>query len=288
MYKKKLSGALSFFCLVAWVNYVFADEIAWDKVIGADPDKLNPEQKNRVASNLRNIENTWGCKGKISECLAKGDLTARRHAGFVVRMVRKGKTDSFVQKGVALRKTSAHPAEVFNIDLSDHPLSGNPGAKVTFVEYACFECPFCADLAPKLKELEKKLGDKLVHYYKFFPVRSHPRGVQTALAGLAAYRQGKFWKMHDLMFSRRAKLEDDDLVEYAAEAGLDLDKFKKDAGDEASMRYIERDKLEGMRFGVEGTPTFFVNGKMYVGSNEFDEVKDRIAEELDIVEGRIP
>jgi protein-disulfide isomerase len=260
---------------------------AWDKVIGADPSALDAAQKARVESILGSAANTRGCRGTLASCLAAGDQTARRHAGFVARMVRKDKPDDFIVKGIADRAASAFPDEVMKIDVADHPLNGNPEAEVVLVEFACFECPFCAHLAPKLSALKRKFGDKVAHYYKFFPVRSHARGVPSALAGLAAHRQGKFWQMAGLMFAGRTDLSDGDILGYAEQAGLDVAKFKVALTDQASMKYIERDKIEGMRLGVEGTPTFFVNGKLYKGLADFDELVDRIGEEIDIVEGRI-
>jgi protein-disulfide isomerase len=261
--------------------------VAWDKIIGADLGALDATQKGRVESILGTTANTRGCKGTLASCLAAGDQTARRHAGFVARMVRKGKPDDAIIKGIADRAASAFPDEIMKIDVADHPLNGAAEAKVALVEFACFECPFCAHLAPQLATLKQKFGDKVAHYYKFFPVRSHARGVPSALAGLAAHRQGKFWKMAELMFANRADLTDDDILGYASQAGLDVARFKADIADAASMKYIEKDKLEGMRLGVEGTPTFFVNGKLYRGLADFDELTDRIGEEIDILEGRI-
>jgi protein-disulfide isomerase len=262
-------------------------EIAWGKIIGADPNALDAAQKEKVAQLLAGIQNTRGCQGTLATCLASGDQTARRHAGFVARMVRKAKDDAAIRQGISDRAASAFPSEIQKIDVADHPRSGNPNAPVVLVEFACFECPFCAHLAPQLEGLEARFGDKVAHYYKFFPVRSHPRGVQAALAGLAAHRQGKFWKMARLLFANRADLEDADLADYAERAGLDLAKYKADIADPASMKVIEKDKLEGMRLGVEGTPTFFVNGKLFHGQADFEEIADRLGEELDIVEGRI-
>jgi protein-disulfide isomerase len=264
-----------------------ATEIAWAKIIGADPGKLNADQKTRAAGVMNQLQNTWGCKGTIAKCLAEGDQTARRHAGYVLRMVRKGKSDDHISKGIAKRKESAHPDETFNINLAGHPVKGDPGAKVVLAEFACFQCPFCAHLAPKLSKLKKKFGGKVAHYFKFFPVRSHVHGVSTAMAALAAHKQGKFWQLHDLMFANRSSLDDDDVAGYAQQAGLDMAKFQADKNDQASMKIIEKDKLEGMRFGVEGTPAFFINGKLYQGENDVVEILDRIGEELDIVEGRI-
>jgi protein-disulfide isomerase len=273
--------------LAAATSSAGSPELPWDKIIGADARTLDAAQKDRVASILAGAQNTRGCKGTIAACLASGDQTARRHAGFVARMVRKGKADDAILQGLKDRAASAFPSEVMAIDVGDHPLNGNPKAKVVLVEFACFECPFCAHLAPKLATLKQRFGDKVAHYYKFFPVRSHSRGVPSALAGLAAFRQGKFWQMAELMFAGRADLADGDLLGYASQAGLDVARYKADIADPASMKYIEKDKLEGMRLGVDGTPTFFVNGKQFLGQPDFDELADRLGEEIDIVEGRI-
>jgi protein-disulfide isomerase len=262
-------------------------EIAWGRIIGADAGALDAAQKGRAASLLSSAQNTRGCQGTIAACLASGDQTARRHAGYVVRMVRKGKTDDFIRQGITDRAASAFPSTIQKIDVTGRPFQGDPNAPVVLVEFACFQCPYCAHLAPQLEGLKQRFGDKVVHYYKYFPVRSHPRGVQAALAGLAAQRQDKFWRMAELMFANRADLEDADLADYASRAGLDPARYRTDIADPAAMKVIEKDKLEGMRLGVDGTPTFFVNGKLFKGQADFEELVDRIGEELDIVEGRI-
>jgi protein-disulfide isomerase len=266
----------------------FAADIAWDKIIGAIPEKLSETQKNVVRDVLKKAANTRGCTGTVASCLSAGDLTARRHAGFAARMAQKGKDAAFIEDGIRKRGESAFPSEKFKPDTSNHPYFGNPQAKVVVTEYACFECPFCAHMSEKLSGLKQRFGDKIVYFYKFFPVRSHPRGVASAIAGVAAFRQGKFWELASIMFRNRTNLEDDDLQKYAREAGLDPSRFSTDIKDTSVMKYVEKDKLEGMRFGVDGTPAFFVNGKMYLGVPDYDELVDRIEEELDILEGRIP
>lgn len=270
-----------------WLAVASADT-AWDKMLGVEVSQLDADQKSRITGLLDSLRNTRGCEGSLAHCLAQGDLTARRHAGYVARMVRKNKTAKQIEVGIADRAASAFPARASKINIDDRPLLGKAGAPVTLVEFACFECPFCAHLAPQLKDLPKRFGGKVVHVYKFFPVRSHKRGVPTALAGLAAYRQNKFWPMYDQMYSHRTALSDADLEAYARKIGLDMTKYKETIASPESMKSLEKDKLEGMRLGVDGTPMFFINGKLYKGSADIDELNDRIAEELDILEGRIP
>jgi protein-disulfide isomerase len=265
-----------------------ADPVAWDKIVGADPGQLSAAQKERVSSILGRVQNAWGCKGTMLSCLASGDSTARRYSGLVARMVRKDRSDADIGKALANRKASAHPAELARIDLAGHPFVGPRDARVVVVEYACFQCPFCAHLAPDMKRLASLFEGKVAYYQKFYPVRSHERGVAAALAGAAALRQGRFWEMAALMFAGRTSMTDADIETYARKAGLDMARFKADLEDPALMKIVEKDKIEGMSLGVEGTPTFFVNGKLYDGAQDFEEIRDRVAEELDIVEGRVP
>jgi protein-disulfide isomerase len=274
-------------CALAAAPAMAAD-IAWDKAINAPVARMNAVQKARAEALLSRIQNTRGCQDTLAACLARGDQTARRHAGFVVRMVRKEKSDSFIENGIKDRAESAFPSEILKPDIATHPRRSPADAPVQLVEYACFQCPFCAHLAEVLEaRLRKEFGQQVAHVYKFFPVRSHSRGVQSALAGVAAHRQGRFWQFYGLAYANRTKLEDADLRSYAQKAGLDLAKYDADIKDAAVMKLIEKDKLEGMRYGVEGTPTFLVNGKLYLGQNDVDEIIDRLGEELDILEGRI-
>jgi len=265
-----------------------AADIAWDKAIGASGIRLSAAQRTRAEGLLKAVGNTRGCEGTLAECLARGDRTAQRHAGYVMRSVRRERSDDAIRRGIADRAASAFPREIHKPDLASHPRQGPADAPVQLVEYACFQCPFCAHLAAVLEQrLKKEFGDKVAHYYKFFPVRSSSRGVESATAGVAAHRQGRFWQMYSLMFANRTKLADADLLAYAGRAGLDLAKYEADIKDPAIMKQIEKDKLEGMRFGVDGTPTFLINGKRYLGHNDLEELIDRIGEEIDIVEGRI-
>jgi protein-disulfide isomerase len=263
-------------------------KLQWNQLIGIQKSSLSNEERQRIQTICDTTQNPYGCKGSIAECVAKGDLTARRHAGFVARMVKKGKDEKAVREYIKKRHQSVHGQKSVKLDLVAHPRKGSPDAKVVLVEFACFQCPFCAHLAPKLDALGKKYGNKLVQYFKFFPVRSHPEGVPAALAALAAHKQGKFWPMYKLLFENRADLKPEDLARYARQVGLDIEKWKKDMSSPDVLKTIENDKLEGMRIGVDGTPTFFINGKRYEGVHNIAELDDRIAEELDILEGRIP
>ena len=138
-----------------------------------------------------------------------------------------------------------------------------PADAVVVIEYADFECPYCAAQSIRLAELS------LRHVFRHFPVRSsHPRAWQAACAAEAAALQGRFWEMHDLLFADQGRLEDPHLWERARTLGLDLERFDSDRRGDAVGERVRRDFQSGVRAGVVTTPTVFCDGRMYAGQLE--------------------
>jgi protein-disulfide isomerase len=147
---------------------------------------------------------------------------------------------------------------------------GPRNAPVTLVEYGDFECPFCGQAYYVLKEIEAELGAELRRVYRPFPLtRVHPHAETAALASEAAGAQGMFWEMHDLLFEHQDALGDDDLLEEAQSLGLDLSDFELAMRTRAFLPRIRENVLSGLRGGVTGTPTFFINGIRHQGSTEY-------------------
>jgi protein-disulfide isomerase len=145
----------------------------------------------------------------------------------------------------------------------DHIL-GSPGAPITLVEYADFECPYCRALEPILGTLRQRLGDQLRVVFRHFPqTSSHPHAFRAAQAAEAAGAQGKFWEMHDLLFARQEALEDEHLVADAAELGLDVDRFGRELRDEVYAERVREDIRSGTASGVTGTPTIYLDGDRF-------------------------
>jgi protein-disulfide isomerase len=148
----------------------------------------------------------------------------------------------------------------------DH-VQGPPDAPITLVEYGDYECPHCGRAYPIIKSLQEALGDGLRFVFRNFPLsQAHPHAVPAAHAAEAAGLQGRFWEMHDLLFENQESLEGPHLIQYALRCGLDLDRFARDVDSEAVAAKVKADFLSGARSGVNGTPTFFVNGHRYDGS----------------------
>ena len=158
------------------------------------------------------------------------------------------------------------------ISARDHVL-GPPDAGIVLCEYGDFECPFCAEAEPVLKALRRTLQQTLLFAFRHFPLaEAHPHAFHAAEAAEAAGAQGLFWQMHDYLFTHQYALEDPDLVEHAAAVGCDVDRFVREMTENRYAPRVREDFLSGIRSGVNGTPSLFINGLRYDGPRDFDSL----------------
>ncbi len=152
------------------------------------------------------------------------------------------------------------------VDNNDHT-TGNSAAVLEIVEFGDYQCPHCGAAHPVIKEMLEEYGDGIKFVFRNFPLSQiHPLARPAALAAEAAAMQGMFWEMHDAIFDRQRELRDGFLMRQAAELGLDENQFLDDSGSVDLNDRVDRDFESGMRSGVSGTPTFFVNGHKFEGS----------------------
>ena len=163
---------------------------------------------------------------------------------------------------------------------SDH-IRGSINAPITLVEYGDYECPYTAAAYPIVKEIMREFGDKMYFVFRNFPLNDiHPHAQNAAEAAEAAAAQDKFWKMHDYLFEHQNALDYHHLLEYAQSVGLDVEKFKKDMSGHAYASLIEQSLKGGINSGVEGTPTFFINGVRYEDSWDLDTLSEALQKYL--------
>jgi protein-disulfide isomerase len=150
----------------------------------------------------------------------------------------------------------------------DH-IRGLRAAPVTLVEYGDYECQYCGQAYYTVKDLGLRAGNLMRFVFRNFPLTTiHHHAERAAEAAEAAGAQGKFWEMHDLLFENQRALEDENLMEYAAQAGLDIPRFVRDMREGRYIDRIRDDFLSGARSGVNGTPTFFINGLRHDGPRD--------------------
>ncbi|MGO9014339.1 MAG: DsbA family protein [Dissulfurispiraceae bacterium] len=158
------------------------------------------------------------------------------------------------------------------VSARDHA-EGPAAAPMTLVEYGDYQCPYCGAAYPVVKRLQKTLGKKLRFVFRNFPLtQAHPYALIAAEAAEAAALQGKFWEMHDLLFEQQPLLEPDIISLWAKKIGLDLKKFRNDTKQGVVAQRLQEDRQSGIRSGVNGTPTFFINGTRYDGSPAYDSL----------------
>lgn len=167
------------------------------------------------------------------------------------------------------------------VDSEDGPSKGPEDAPVTIVEFSEFQCTYCARVAPALQQLQARYGDQLRIVFRHFPLPSHKDAAKASEAALCAGEQQRFWEMHDALFANQSRLQLSDLRQRAEDLGLDLVRFDAclDSGKHAAK--VQADVAAGSRYGVTGTPAFFINGRSLVGAAPYESFVRLIDEELE-------
>ena len=158
----------------------------------------------------------------------------------------------------------SRPAPAFTcqeILTSDSYKKGNEKARNCLIEFSDFQCPACGSFYPQVKNVVEDNKDNLVFAYRHCPLDQHEQAWPAALAAEAAGEQGKFWEMHDYIFENQENLSEQFLLEAAEKLGLDKENFEAAYKEKKYQDKINRDLTDGRKFGVDATPTFFLNGK---------------------------
>jgi protein-disulfide isomerase len=152
----------------------------------------------------------------------------------------------------------------------DH-IQGPAEAAVTLLEYGDYECPYCGAAYPIIKEVQERMGERLRFVFRNFPIStSHPHAEQAAEAAEAAATQGRFWQMHDVLYENQQRLGDEDLRSYAEQLGLEVEPFDRELTEHVHAARVHEDFMSGVRSGVNGTPTFYINGSRHDDSYDVE------------------
>jgi len=157
---------------------------------------------------------------------------------------------------------------------------GADSPKVVIMEYSDFQCPFCSAVLPTVDQVLHAYPDAVQLQYRNSPLPSHPRAFPSAVAAVCAEEQGKFWQMHDRLFSNQGALEDADLQGYAKDIGLDTGKFSSCYSSSETAAKVKKDMAEGAAAGVAGTPTFIIGQSVVRGAQDFSAFKQAIDLEI--------
>jgi len=177
------------------------------------------------------------------------------------------------------------PNRAYDIPVANSPFKGAAKAPVVVTLFSDFQCPFCAQVSPLVDQVMKAYPKEVKFVYKEFPlVTIHQNAMPAARAALAAGKQGKFWDMHDKLFSNQRALQPDNLKQYAKEIGLDVAKFERDMKSPEVQKEIDEDVKLAQQSQVSGTPTLFINGKR-VTNRTVEGMKQMVDDALKAAKG---
>jgi len=211
-------------------------------------------------------------KARADKLLAAGTRPADLYAKLIEEGVKSN--------GSAPQAQAPAEPPVQNIEVGNAPSRGAKNAPITIVAFSDFECPFCGRVLPTLKQIEDEYKGKVRVAFKNQPLPFHANAKPAAAAALAANEQGKFWEYHDKLFQNQRALDRASLEKYAQELGLNMNQFKAALDSGKFDAQVTADMNEATRVGVNGTPTFFINGRSVVGAQPFEAFKRVIDEEL--------
>jgi protein-disulfide isomerase len=169
---------------------------------------------------------------------------------------------------------------VYKVAAGDSQSKGPKNAPLEVIIFSDFQCPFCKRVEPTLAQMEKEYGGKIRMTWKNFPLPFHNNAEPAAEAAMAAAAQGKFWQMHDTLFTNNTALERANLEKYAQDLGLNMAKFKSDLDAQKYKDQIQAETKEGQAVGVNGTPAVFINGRKISGAYPWETFKKIADDEL--------
>ncbi len=182
----------------------------------------------------------------------------------------------------ARRRPGPDPERVYSLPANNSPIKGPQDAPITIVEFSDYQCPFCSRSEPLIDQVLRAYPTQVRLIVKHFPLTSiHPHATGAARAAVAAQKQGKFWEMHELLFTNQKALSPEHLKNYAEQLGLDMEQFEADIRSPEVKSLVEEDMRLAQQTGVRGTPTVFVNGNLLQNRSldGFKQVIDTILQE---------
>jgi Thioredoxin len=230
------------------------------------------------------------CDDTIYNCLNQKPRCslAYRLAENICSRVLKEQNKEKIVRGLSRRARSMMPGNEAKIDLVGLPVAGIEKAPVTLVEYACARCPYCAKITPKIYDVivNGRLKGKVRMYFKSFPIRSHEFSKETGLGFITATRLGKFWEFLLYTYEHFDNFCIKKQSDWAESAGMERGEFEQTNLDPVTRKLLVDSKKEGIVNKVDATPTFFINGRKYVGDINYSELVDTLEEEYEKVSGK--
>ena len=172
----------------------------------------------------------------------------------------------------------SHP---YGPELTTLPIKGNPKAKITIIEFSDYQCPFCSRAESTIAQILDNYPNDVRLAFVHMPLPFHNNAAAAARAARAAQNQGKFWEMHEKLFNNQRQLDIDSLYQFAEELGLDMVRFDRDMDSDQTDAFIAQGMKDAEKFGISGTPSFLINGTVFVGAQPYEKFEEVIKSEIE-------
>ena len=248
------------------------EKIAANQITSIDSDAidlLSPQPPTSEVLLAQSVKVTPQLEKQILEVL-------RRHPEVMFEVLQKYAIEQQAKEQKAQAEAIKQVRTNTKALIRDAPVMGASDRKIVMVEFSDFQCPFCATANKSVKQFMAKHKDKVTLVYKHFPLTQiHPEALPAARAAWAANKQGKFWEYHDALFANQAKLSETFYLETATGLKLDLNKFNADR--KIADNFIVEDFKLGRKLGIDGTPTFIINGEVVTGAASLADLENALA-----------
>jgi len=275
--------------LVVFAGAAFAQQAAEsaDNVLESiDTTGYSAAQKKTLAKVLANSHCTCGCDWTIAKCRHDDPQcgVSRQLLNMVIKDLKGGMDEKAILAELEKHKNDPPPVldDPVPLNIQGDPFLGPENAKVTVVEFSDFQCPYCAQAVPQVRKLVEMFPKDLKVVFKQFPLDSHTQSFLAAQAAVAAHAQGKFWPMHDKLYANWRSISATNIVVWGREIGLDMKKFIADVDGGKFKQAVQNEVQQGENAGVQGTPSFFFNGRRYSGAFQADAVAQLLQKEFGI------
>ena len=266
---------------------VFASSLfAQNPLESIDTTGYSATQKKILASVMQNSNCSCGCDWTIAKCRQDDPKcgVSRALLNLIIKDLKAGKDEKQILANLKAHEHDPPPVldEPVSLNVQGDPSIGPENAKVTIVEFSDFQCPYCAQAVVQARLILEKFPKDVRLVFKQFPLDNHTQSFLAAQASLAAHAQGKFWPMHDRLYANFRTIAPETVLKWAKELGLDMKQFIADVDGGKYKQAVENEVKQGEIAGVQGTPSFFFNGRRYSGAFQADAIAQLLEKEFKV------
>ena len=249
-----------------------------------DTAGFSAAQKRILTDVLQTQKCTCGCDWTIAKCRNDDPKCgySRQLLNLVIKDLKAGKDEKEIVADLKVHALTPPPVldEPVTINIQGDPVTGPENARITVVEFSDFQCPYCAAAVVQARIILEKYPKDVRLVFKQFPLDDHSQAFLAAQAAVAAHAQGKFWPMHDKLYANYRSISPQNILIWARDIGLDMKRFVEEVDSGKYKAEIENEVKQGETAGVQGTPTFFFNGRRYSGAFQADAIAQMLQKEF--------